>query len=106
MCDCLQQCIEGIWACQELSEMIPELIDLSLTPLPTSSLPPVLTGPIVMKNGGKKLSQWSSKLEDELQVATKLSKEMERNEFFFVARLELILNCSLINITIIIINES
>ncbi|XP_019859132.1 PREDICTED: midasin-like [Amphimedon queenslandica] len=90
LCDCLQQCVEGISACQEISEMIPDAIDVSLTPLPPSSLPPLLTEPIIMKKEGEKLSEWSKVLKDKLQTAIEYTKSMKRNGFYFITRNELL----------------
>uniref|UniRef100_A0A1X7TI19 Midasin n=1 Tax=Amphimedon queenslandica TaxID=400682 RepID=A0A1X7TI19_AMPQE len=90
LCDCLQQCIEGISACQEISEMIPDVIDVSLIPLPPSSLPPLLTEPSIMKKEGEKLSEWSKVLEDKLQTAIEYTKSMKRNELYFITRNELL----------------
>ena len=67
--------------------MIPDTIDISLTPLPPSSLPPLLTEPTIMKKEGEKLSQWSKVLEDNLQTTIEYRKNMKRNEFYFITKL-------------------
>ena len=67
--------------------MIPDTIDITLTPLPPSSLPPLLTGPTLMKKEGEKLSEWSKVLADKLQTTIEYTKNMKRNEFYFITRL-------------------